>query len=912
MKRVTRILFTLASIGFSLGIVGFLGLLAVFQYFAHDLPDYGRLAGYQPATTTRVYSNDGQLIAEYAEEKRIYQPLDRIPRRVIQGFLAAEDQNFYRHGGIDAKSIIRAALENLQNLGADNANLVGGSTITQQVVKNFLLTRERTFSRKIKEAILASRITKAYSKDRILELYLNEIYLGLGAYGITAASQIYFGKSPDELSTEEIALLAAMPKGPSGLDPRRYPEKALRRRNEYVLQRMFEDGYINEAEMERAAATPITLYDPAGENVTQAPYFAEEVRKELVEKYGEETLNAGGLFVRTTLIPELQELADSSLRRALIEYDRRHGYRGPLAHLETMENWAVPLEKIAANTPVYKGQRVGVVREMDAKTAKLGFPDADVGVLAVADMKWARLIGPGGRWGPVPAKPADTLKIGDVVLVESIEEKENTYRLLQIPAVNGGLIMLDPHTGRVLAMAGGYSAQTQFNRVTQALRQPGSAFKPFVYLTAMEHGFTPATIVVDEPVEIYQGPGLPLWRPKNYGGEYLGPATLRVGLEKSRNVMTVRLAQMLGIQRVARAAKRFGIYDDPPANYSMVLGALETTMLKLANAYGIIANGGLKISPSFIERIDDRNGVTLYRRDTRPCTGCVLDEERNSVNYVTPVPEDNRERIVDPRIAYQVTSLLQGVVQRGTAASAAKLGLPLAGKTGTTNDSRDAWFMGFSPDLVVGVYVGFDQPKNLGGKETGGRVALPAFIQVMEQFSKHYQVRDFDVPMGVQIVPVDRYTGMSPAPWDTQAKVISEAFIYGGSVFIPNEERDEEGIVPEYADGIEQPPAGYQPGGGWEGGLPPWQTGQEQHPATDGVPVPDGVPDAYSSPWNASPTLNPNQEHLIPRSGRTIYPSDKQRPSRYGRPQQQRRVPDGNLPPDAVLPPRVVGTGGIY
>lgn len=819
MSRSRKIFLGLASLGIGGIIAGLVCGIALFYFFGRDLPDYTKLSRYTPAGTTRLYAADGELIEEYATQKRTYLPFDYMPRRVIEAFISAEDQNYYHHTGIDAMGILRAAWENFQNLG-EHHSLVGGSTITQQVVKNFLLTREKSISRKVKEAIVAYRVTKHYSKDKILELYLNEIYLGMGAYGVVAASEEYFGKPLDQLKTEEIALLAAMPKAPANYDPRYNPEAALARRN-YVLERMYEDGYINLAEKDRARQTPVVVHDHNQDKV-HAEYFAEEVRRYLMDTYGMDQVYAGGLFVRTTLVPSLQKLADGALRNALLNYDQRHGYRGALGKIEELpkDNWVEALAKFAKekDPPVYDDQKLAMVLKVEDKQAELGFLDGEKGIAPFSNMKWAARVLSTGRMGSTPRKAGDVLAVGEVVLVRPIpgEKQKGKFSLIQVPKANGGLIVMEAKTGRVLAMAGGYDPQhDEFNRVTQAKRQPGSSFKPFVYLSALEHGFTPSTIVPDEPIEIYQGPGLPMWRPKNYGGDYLGPVPLRVGLEKSRNLMTVHIAQMLGIHRIAMVAKRFGIYgNDLPENYSMVLGSVETTLLKLAAAYSTIANGGMKVTPALIERIDDQQGKALYRRDTRKCTGCVAASGASLTGYAPPMLEDMRERIVDPRIAYQMITLLRGVVQRGTAARAARLGKPLGGKTGTTNDSRDAWFMGFSPDLVVGVYIGFDHPKSLGGRETGGRVSLPAFIEVMGEALKNRPTRGFYRPSGVQEIVVDRNTGLVPMPGMEGGPTVSQAFIFGGPIFIPENEMDmADGTLVEGEEGEEEivDPGAYDP-----------------------------------------------------------------------------------------------------
>ena len=792
-------------------ILGALLVMGVFEYYSRDLPDSSSLANYRPASMTRLYADDGRLMAEYAKEKRIFKPLKDIPTRVTQAFIAAEDRNFYHHTGVDARGVARAAIKNFQNIGTDNS-LVGGSTITQQVVKNFLLTNEKSLTRKIKEAILAMRISKVYSKDKILELYLNDIYLGLGAYGVSVAAQRYFDKPLAELSTEEIALLAAMPKAPSAFDPRKNYERALARRN-YVIGRMYDDGYINVSEAARAKEQPISLAIKRHVKTVETGYFAEEVRRELQKKYGEEVLYRGGLYVKTTMNPKMQDIADKALRKTLLAYDKRHGYRGAVKHVELKDDaeWVVELQEIAEKTKVFDEQKLAMVLSVGKKSAKIGFSDSSKSVIPFAGMSWAKTLHKKSRRvGNAPKVATDVLKKGDVIIVTprgfAKDKKANNdenklkkivdYNLIQEPEINGAIVVIEPSTGKVLAMSGGYNTDDSFNRATQAKRQPGSAFKPFVYAAALERGFTPASIVVDGPIEISQGEGKPMWRPKNYGGDFIGPATIRMGLEKSRNLMTVRLAQMIDIGRVVAIGKRFGIYNNVPKNYSMVLGSMETSLLKLVNAYAMISNGGFRVEPTMIERIDDNNGKVLYRLDKRYCTDCKLNLSNFSGNVPfdsPPIITDNRDVVLDPRIAYQITSMLAGVVERGTATKAKVLGFPVAGKTGTTNDSRDAWFLGFTRDLAVGVYVGFDRPKSLGRRETGGKVALPAFIEVMgKNHSADNKPRDFYVPKGVVTVPVDRYTGVPPLPWDTAAKVIKEVFLSGGEIFIP--EGEDEGL----------------------------------------------------------------------------------------------------------------------
>lgn len=793
LLRVLQWLFATAALGFLVGVVA---IAAVFQHYTKDLPSTAQLSNYDPAVVTRLYASDGKLMAEYAKEKRFFLPLSAIPEHVQHAFIAAEDQNFYTHKGVDFWGLARAMKANVSNFGTGRS-MVGGSTITQQVVKNFLLTSEKSLERKIKEAVLAWRISQAYSKQKILELYLNQIYLGQGTYGVAAAAIHYFDKSLDELTTEEAAFLAALPKAPAYFDPRKNYKRSLERR-QYVLGRMLEDGYIDEAEYARAAKTPIATHARAKEQVARADFFAEEVRRALAQMYGSNVLYEGGLFVKTTLEPDLQRYADDALRYALMLYDERHGYRGPIATLKNdMADWQAGLERVRADraVPLFDAQQLAVVKTVTPKLAELGLMDGGRGTLVLEQVKWARKKLSTTAVGPAIKAVNEVLSVGDVVLVEPVGDSKTAMKLIQVPEVNGALVAMDPHTGKVLALSGGYSyGGSEFNRATQAKRQPGSAFKPFVYMTALENGFSPTSIVLDAPVELPQGPGLPMWKPKNYEGNFLGPTTFRMGLEKSRNLMTVRIAQMIGLKRVKRVAKRLGIYEDDntPENYSMVLGAHETTLMKLVNAYSMVANGGRRVAPWLIERIDDRNGTTIFRRDTRYCGSCTSVEAAKAGD-TAPTLEDERERVIDPRVAYQLTSILKGVIERGTGGAAKVLGRPIAGKTGTTNESRDTWFIGYTPDIVVGTYVGFDTPRPMGAKETGGRVPIQAFIQFMQRAGKKIPEKDFTPPPGIREIPVDRMTGQPLFDGQpTSGAIIKEALLTGGAIFKPANELEEE------------------------------------------------------------------------------------------------------------------------
>lgn len=755
----------------TLAMIGFVVVFMVIQHYGRDLPTLEKLQNYEPATATRLYAGDGRLLVEYAKQKRVFVPLDAMPIRLRQAFLSAEDKNFYDHPGVDFLGIVRAIFINLSNVGSD-ARLVGASTITQQVVKNFLLTSEQSYERKIKEALLAFRISKVLSKDQVLELYLNDIYLGFGSYGVAAASLNYFNKSMDELTLEEAAFLAALPKAPANYNPHRHYDRAKSRRD-WVIERMEEDGYVTHAEGEEAIAKPILTREQDATEFATAAFFAEDVRRQLVDMYGSDVLYEGGLTVHSTVDPVMQKYARDALRNALVAYDRRHGYRGEVRKVDS-GNWLKELRDFSElrSIALVEGERLAVVLRVSGDEARVGLTNGLDGSLPLANMKWAA-----GSKGV-----DDILEVGDVIIVAQAgdDESNGAYELRQVPAANGAVLVMDPHTGRVLAMVGGYSYEnTEFNRATQAERQPGSAFKPFVYLAALESGFTPSTIVLDAPIALSQGPGLPKWTPKNYGGDFLGPATMRKGLETSRNVMTVRLALQIGIERILDVAYRFGIYDKLPPQFAVVLGAQETTLERLVNAYAMIVNGGKRVKPATIERIQNRKGETIYRRDTRPCQGCVETPMSPTISSVPPIPPDTREQVVDPRVAYQLVSMMEGVVQRGTATRARVLDRPVAGKTGTTNDSRDAWFIGYTPDLVAGVYIGYDNPRTLGRRETGGRVALPAFIDFMQHALEDKPSVPFRIPDGIRLIKLDRNTGQPPGP-DTKARdIILEVFKQG-------------------------------------------------------------------------------------------------------------------------------------
>lgn len=756
---------------FSLGMLGLVagigGAVYAISYFGRDLPDYTALKNYDPPIVTRVYAGDGRLLTEFATEKRVFTPIDIIPDIVKNAFIAAEDKNFYHHDGVDYIAIGRAMVSNLKNAGSGKRP-EGASTITQQVAKNFLLSNEVSYKRKIREAILAFRMERAMSKEHLLELYLNEIYLGDGAYGVAAAALNYFNKSLEELSIAEAAFLGALPKAPNNYDPVQHHDAALERRN-WVIGRLAADGYITQAQAEEAQKTPLTVERSNTLNPIPAPYVAEEVRRELIEKFGDKSLYGGGLVVRTSLDPRLQEIAVRALRDGLVAYDKRHGWRGPVTHFKETSSWQKQLRDFPSPVGMPAEWRLAVVLQAGSGDASIGFADGKQAKIPLSYLTWAK---------PGLSAVRDLLRPGDVIMAaQAVEDGKTVWAMRQIPAVNGAIVALDPHTGRVLAMQGGWSyEQSEFNRATQATRQPGSSFKPFVYLTALDKGFTPATLILDAPVVIDQGPGLPPWKPSNYTGEYFGPTPLRVGIEKSRNLMTVRLADFVGMDQVAETVQKFGIMDHLDTHLANCLGSGETTLLRMATGYAQFVNGGKKITPSFIDRIQDRRGATVFRHDGRTCAGCgPLVKWEDGAN--PPDIPDTREQIADPRHAYQIVSMLEGVVQRGTGVRIKALKRPIAGKTGTTNDSKDTWFIGFSPDLVVGVFVGFDEPKPMGKKETGSSVAVPVFKDFMEEALKNTPAIPFRVPPGIRQVQINADTGARARAGDEH--VIWESFLTG-------------------------------------------------------------------------------------------------------------------------------------
>jgi penicillin-binding protein 1A len=774
MKLILRFFGFLFAAGTILFVVGAATAAGLLWHFSKDLPDYSQLQDYEPPVMTRVHAADGSLVAEYARERRLYIPIQAVPKLVINAFLAAEDKNFYEHGGLDFTGIARAGIVYLQNYGSSRRPQ-GASTITQQVAKNFLLSNELSMSRKVKEALLALKIERTYSKEKILELYLNEIYLGLGAYGIAAASLVYFDKAVNELTVPEAAYLASLPKAPNNYHPFRQRERAIERRN-WVIDRMAESGFVKSADAEKAKRSPLGVTTKAtSAHIFAAEYFAEEVRRELYERYGEKKLYEGGLSVRTSLDPKLQLLARKTFIDGLVRYDETQGWRGPVTKIDFAGDWGIKLAEVKALSDIAPW-RLAVVLEVSDQSARIGLQpgrepggfvskERTVGILPLEGMKWAKT---GGR---AVGKVTQVVNSGDVVYVEP-GKSEGQFVLHQVPEISGAMVVEDPWTGRVLAMVGGFSFdQSQFNRATQALRQPGSSFKPFVYAAALDNGYTPSTIVLDAPVEIDQGPGVGTWRPENYEGKFYGPATLRFGLEHSRNVMTVRLAQDIGMPLISEYAKRFGVYDDLPPYLSFALGAGETTLLRMTSAYAMFDNGGRRIKPTLIDRIQDRYGHTVYKHDERECVGCA---GKKWENQPEPSLVDRRQQVLDPMTAYQITSMMEGVVQRGTATVVREVGKPVAGKTGTTNDEKDAWFIGFTPDIVVGVYLGYDKPRHLGRGATGGHLAAPIVKEFLKVALVDKPAAPFRVPPGIKLVRVDLKSGTRAGP--NTERAILEAF----------------------------------------------------------------------------------------------------------------------------------------
>ena len=727
------------------GILFFLSMLflvfSAFWYFSSGLPDYKKLAKYEPSVSSRVYGDSGELIAEYAIEKRLFIPIGSIPEVVINSFLSAEDKNFFAHPGVDAKGITRAFLNNIQNI-LQGKRLEGASTITQQVAKNFLLTSEVSLRRKIKEAILAFRIEKAYSKKRILELYLNEIYLGQGTYGVASASLEYFDKSVKELNYKEAALLAALPKAPSKYNPYKNKKLAKSRRN-MVLNNLKENGYISKDEFKKFSKEDVSLKKRQVLLVEEAQSYTEEVRRIINTEYGFEKVYSEGLSISTPLNGKYQIAALNALRFGIESYDRRRGWRGPITNIFENENWNSKIKNIKLDRTL--NWKIAQITKVEDYSSEIKLLDKNIsGKIIFKDLKWTR-----------KKNFKELLKLGDLIFVK--KESKDIWILKQLPLVNGSIVVMDPYSGKTKALVGGYSfVSSEFNRATQAKRQPGSAFKPIVYAAALENGFLPNSLVLDAPFVSKQGEGLKNWKPQNYGKKFYGPSTLRMGVEKSRNLMTVRVAQKLGFDKIAKISKELGVYDNVPELLSVSLGSNETTLLRLTTAYCSFVNGGKKVEPTLITRIQDRRGKTIFNSDKRKCEGC---ETVNLDEDFTPKIIEKNKQIISKGTAYQITSILEGVVKRGTGKKLKVLKVPLDGKTGTTNKNFDAWFIGFTSNLTIGVYVGYDEPRTLGKYETGSKAALPIFKNFIERAVYKEEIKPFKIPSDIYFFPVDYNTG---------------------------------------------------------------------------------------------------------------------------------------------------------
>jgi penicillin-binding protein 1A len=777
-------LFSWAVLGF---IMGGMGLMTLFWIYSHDLPNHEQLALYEPPTLSRIYSGSGQVMDEFARERRLFTPIDEIPDVVKAAFISAEDKNFYYHAGYDPLGILKALID-----AARGGRLRGASTITQQVMKNFLLDGSRKIERKIKEIVLAARIENTLSKDSILSLYLNEIFLGRNSYGVTAAAQTYFGKTLEQLSIAEAAFLAVHPKGPNDYHPVRDHDRAVNRRN-FILKEMFENGYIIEADAEIAKAAPLLTVQggelpSARSKMPPRSYFTDEIRRQLSRSMGDEELFAGGLAIRSTMDPELQRVAAKALQNRLVEYDRAlEIYWGALAKIENAgsmseEEWRDALDDLRLPRDI-EDWHLAVVLKVGATSVRVGIEDIeeddDGHYLKLRDTLWARRLGEDNTPVGKPRQASDIWQLGDVVLVSAnmVGDEFQFWEMQQVPAIQGAFMAMDTQTGRVLAMQGGFSYQTSvFNRATQANRQPGSAFKPFVYAAALDNGYTPATIVVDAPIEVETPEGV--WRPQNSSKKFYGPAPMRTGIEYSRNLMTIRIAQSIGMDVVSTYAERFGVYDNMPELISYSLGAGETTLFKMVAAYAMFANGGTQVEPTLVDRVQDRYGNTVFRHDQRICEDC---QGPDMAMEREPWVKDNAERIMDQITAYQLTSMMQGVVTNGTASATVGnvLNVPIAGKTGTTNQAKDAWFIGFTPKIVAGCYIGFDIPKPMGRGAYGGSLCGPVFSEFMQVALEMFPTVEHDVPAGSVFIKIDRFSGIRLGDEEDGDYVVSELFRIG-------------------------------------------------------------------------------------------------------------------------------------
>ena len=737
-----------------LSIITLSGIVSILWYYSNDLPDYKFLKNYKPPISSKLYSSDGQLLSEFSSEKRIFVPYNSIPTLVVNSFLSAEDKNFFKHPGVDAKGVIRALINNISNFFSSR-RLEGASTITQQVAKNFLLSNEVSIDRKLKEAILAFRIERALSKERILELYLNQIYLGEGSYGIASASLQYFDKPISELNYSEAALLAALPKAPSRYNPYKNMELAKFRRN-LVLKNLTDNKYLSENEFNDLSVTDIILKKRKSVYLENSNYYIEDIRKLIVDQYGFDKVYKQGFTINTPLNLKLQEQATKSLREGLIKFDKKKGWRGPLLNRKYNNQWSKNLKDFKLEETIE--WELSIVKKINRFSAEIETIDGSQGIIEYVSINWTK------------KNFEELFVVGDIIYTQKIDT--NKYELKQLPKVNGAIVVLDPYTGRILALSGGFSFRnSEFNRATQAQRQPGSAFKPFVYALALENGYTPATLILDAPIVFDQGEDLKLWKPENYGKKFYGPSTLRTGVEKSRNLMTVRIAQNLGINKIASFAKDLNIYENPEELLSLSLGSSETTLLKLTSAYCSFVNGGKLIIPKFIDRIQDSEGTTIFNSEGRECDGC------NQISYLSkniPKIKNNFKQIISKETAYQMTSILEGTVKRGTAKGLKELNLDLGGKTGTTNKNTDTWFIGFSSNYVIGVYVGYDEPSSLGKFETGARTAMPIFKDFVKKTVKKENARPFKIPQGIKMLVVNKNTGERASYNDDT--IIIEAF----------------------------------------------------------------------------------------------------------------------------------------
>ena len=748
-----------------------LSIFSVLWTFSNNIPDYKFLKSYKPPVSSKVYSGKGELVADFSKEKRIFVPFGAIPKNVIHAFLSAEDKNFFSHPGVDAKGVLRAVINNIKNI-MTSKRLEGASTITQQVAKNFLLTNEVSLNRKVKEAILAFRIERALSKERILELYLNQIYLGSGAYGVAAASLEYFDKSIKELDFGEAALLAALPKAPSKYNPYKNLELAKFRRD-LVLKNLLDNEFIDNDKYEEIKNRNIILKKKKKIFLEDSQYFIEDVRKNIIEKLTYEKVYKQGFNINTPINLNLQKFATDSLRKGLKNYDRRKGWRGAVTNKAYSKNWFKDLKKYKLENSI--GWKLAIVKEINQFSANIETQDGAKGIISYKNISWTK------------KEFNELLKNGDVIYVKELQK--NNFSLEQVPEINGGIVVMDPYTGRVLALSGGFSFKnSEFNRASQALRQPGSAFKPFVYALALENNYTPTTLILDAPLVLDQGSDLKKWKPENYGKKFYGPSTLRVGLEKSRNLMTVRIAQSLGIDKIVKFSEDLGIYENPSELLSISLGSTETTLIKLTSAYSAFVNGGKLVKPILIDRVQDSEGSTILNNENRTCIDC------NEISFTSknfPKIKDNYKQVFSSQTAYQVTSLLEGVVKRGTGKKLKKLKLNLAGKTGTTNDNTDAWFIGFTSNLVIGVYVGMDNPKPLGKFETGSKTALPIFESFIKKAIKKSDARPFKVAEDITMMIVDPITGQKSdfLTKDTIIEVYKSNNVRNGNIQYSNSNR---------------------------------------------------------------------------------------------------------------------------